>query len=78
MRALEAGAAAGYLLKGSLRKDLVQAIRDVYGGRRRIQPEVAHEMAENISTDRLSVREIEALRLVAVGRSNKIVPIACT
>jgi DNA-binding NarL/FixJ family response regulator len=42
-RAMEAGA-AGYLLKGSLRKELVQAIRDVHGGRRRIQPEVANEM----------------------------------
>src|SRR6201996_6884501 len=35
-RALQAGA-AGYLLKGSLRKELVQAIRDIHGGRRRIQ-----------------------------------------
>lgn len=71
-RAKEAGA-VGYLLKGSLRKELVQAIRDVHGGRRRIQPEVAHEMAENISADRLSAREIEVLRLVAAGQSNKIV-----
>ena len=71
-RAMEAGA-AGYLLKGSLRKELVQAIRDVHGGRRRIQPEVAHEMAENIVADRLSAREVEVLRLVAAGQSNKIV-----
>jgi DNA-binding NarL/FixJ family response regulator len=71
-RAMEAGA-VGYLLKGSLRKELVQAIRDVHGGRRRIQPEVAHEMAENIISDRLSAREIEVLRLVAAGQSNKIV-----
>ena len=71
-RAMEAGA-AGYLLKGSLRKELVQAIRDVHGGRRRIQPEVAHEMAENISSDRLSAREVEVLRLVGAGQSNKIV-----
>jgi DNA-binding NarL/FixJ family response regulator len=71
-RAMEAGA-AGYLLKGSLRKELVQAIRDVHGGRRRIQPEVANEMAENIIADRLSAREIEVLRLVAAGQSNKIV-----
>lgn len=72
MRALEAGA-AGYLLKGSLRKELVQAIRDVHGGKRRIQPEVAHEMAENFSADRLSAREIEVLRIVAAGQPNKIV-----
>ena len=72
MRALEAGA-VGYLLKGSLRKELVQAIRDVHGGRRRIQPEVAHEMAENISSDRLSAREVQVLRIVAAGQPNKIV-----
>ncbi len=71
-RALQAGA-AGYLLKGSLRKELVQAIRDVHAGRRRIQPEVAQDMAENISADRLSSREIDVLRSVAAGHSNKIV-----
>lgn len=71
-RALEAGA-AGYLLKGSLRKELVQAIRDVHGGRRRIQPEVAHDMAENVSSDRLSAREVQVLRIVAAGQPNKIV-----
>jgi DNA-binding NarL/FixJ family response regulator len=71
MRALEAGA-AGYLLKGSMHKELVQAIRDVHGGRRRIPPEVAHEMAENIGADRLSAREIEVLR-VAAGQPNKLV-----
>ena len=71
-RALQAGA-AGYLLKGSLRKELVQAIRDVHAGRRRIQPEVAQDMAQNISGDRLSGREIDVLRSVAAGQSNKIV-----
>jgi DNA-binding NarL/FixJ family response regulator len=71
-RALEAGA-VGYLLKGSLRKELVQAIRDIHDGRRRIQPEIAHDLAENFSADRLSTREIEVLRTVATGCSNKIV-----
>jgi DNA-binding NarL/FixJ family response regulator len=71
-RALQAGA-VGYLLKGSLRKELVQAIRDVHAGRRRIQPEVAQDMAQNISGDRLSSREIDVLRSVAAGQSNKIV-----
>jgi DNA-binding NarL/FixJ family response regulator len=71
-RALQAGA-VGYLLKGSLRKELVQAIRDVHAGRRRIQPEVAQDMAQNISGDRLSGREIDVLRSVAAGQSNKIV-----
>lgn len=71
-RALEAGA-AGYLLKGSLRKELVQAIRDVHEGRRRIQPEIAHDLAEHFSSDRLSPREVEVLRSVSAGQSNKIV-----
>jgi len=69
-RALEAGA-AGYLLKGALRKELIQAIRDVHAGRKRIQPEVALDLANYIADDRLSPREIVVLRQVADGRSNK-------
>jgi DNA-binding NarL/FixJ family response regulator len=71
-RALRAGA-DGYLLKGALRKELVGAIRDIHSGRRRIQPEVAQDLAEYIDSDRLSVRETEVLRCVAAGCSNKVV-----
>jgi DNA-binding NarL/FixJ family response regulator len=71
-RALKAGA-DGYLLKGSLRKELVQAIRDIHGGRRRIQPEIAQDLAEHFDGDRLSSREVEVLRCVAAGCSNKSV-----
>jgi DNA-binding NarL/FixJ family response regulator len=71
-RALQAGA-DGYLLKGSLRKELVQAIRDIHSGRRRIQPEIAQDMAEHFDADRLSSRETEVLRCVATGCSNKAV-----
>ena len=71
-RALMAGA-DGYLLKGSLRKELVQAIRDVHNGKRRIQPEVAQDLAEHYDADRLSVREVDVLRCVAAGCSNKVV-----
>ncbi|WP_114206011.1 response regulator transcription factor [Acidisarcina polymorpha] len=71
-RALKAGA-AGYLLKGSLRKELVQAIRDVHQGRRRIQPEIACDLAGHFDADILSAREIEVLRSVAEGCSNKVV-----
>ena len=71
-RALQAGA-DGYLLKGSLRKELVQAIRDIHSGRRRIQPEVAQDLAEHFDADRLSMREIEVLRSVAEGCANKVV-----
>jgi DNA-binding NarL/FixJ family response regulator len=72
LRAIKAGA-FGYLLKGSLRKELVQAIRDVHQGKRRIQAEVASELAEHFDEDRLSVREIEVLRNVSAGCSNKTV-----
>jgi DNA-binding NarL/FixJ family response regulator len=71
-RALRAGA-DGYLLKGTLRKELVGAIRDIHSGRRRIQPEIAQDLAEHFDADRLSSREVEVLRCVAGGCSNKVV-----
>jgi DNA-binding NarL/FixJ family response regulator len=71
-RALRAGA-DGYLLKGTLRKELVGAIRDIHSGRRRIQPEIAQDLAEHFDADRLSSREVEVLRCVAAGCSNKVV-----
>jgi DNA-binding NarL/FixJ family response regulator len=69
-RAMKAGAAA-YLLKSSLRKELVVAIRDVHAGRRRVSAQVAESMAVHAVDDRLSEREIEILRLVAEGDPNK-------
>lgn len=71
-RALKAGA-VGYLLKGTLRKELIDTIRVVHSGRRRIPPEIASEIAEHVSADELTVRETEVLRRVADGCSNKIV-----
>ena len=71
-RALQAGA-DGYLLKGSMRKELVQAIRDIHSGRRRIQAEIAQDLAEHFDGDRLSLREISVLRCVSAGSSNKVV-----
>jgi DNA-binding NarL/FixJ family response regulator len=71
-RALKAGA-LGYLLKSMLRKDLIDTIRIVHGGGRRIPPEIASELAEHMCADALSPREIEVLRSVAAGHSNKIV-----
>ena len=71
-RALKAGA-AGYLLKGMLRNDLINTIRTVHAGGRRIPPEIALELAEHLSADALSSREIEVLRSVAAGHSNKLV-----
>jgi|ERR1700752_273529 len=71
-RAFEAGA-SGYLLKNMLRKELVDTIRCVHGGKKRIPPEIAVEMAEHHADDALSEREIEVLRLVAAGSANKMV-----
>lgn len=71
-RALKAGA-AGYLLKSMLRRDLVDTIRVVHSGKRRIPPEIAQSLAEHQADDLLTEREIDVLQLVAAGRSNKIV-----
>ena len=71
-KALKLGA-VGYLLKGMLRTELVDTIRLVHAGHRRIPPEIASGIAEHVSADALSEREIEVLRVVATGCSNKIV-----
>jgi DNA-binding NarL/FixJ family response regulator len=69
-RALKAGAYA-YVLKGLVRKELLDTIRAVHAGHRRIHPDVATELAAHVGEAALSAREIEVLRLVAVGNSNK-------
>jgi DNA-binding NarL/FixJ family response regulator len=68
-RALKAGA-RGYMLKSMPPKDLVDAIRRVHTGKKRIPPEVAARLAEHFSGDSLSEREIEVLRHVAEGSKN--------
>lgn len=72
LRALKAGA-AGYLLKNMLRKELLETIRIVHSGKRRIPPEIAAELADHVTDDALTDREVEILRLVATGNSNKII-----
>lgn len=69
-QAMKAGA-AGYLVKSSLRKELVDTIREVHAGRRRLSPEIAEKVAVHSVDDRLSAREVELLRLVAEGHPNK-------
>jgi len=71
-RALSLGA-VGYLLKGTLRSELIDTIRAVHAGLRRIPADIANDLAEHYSADALSPREIEVLRIVAAGCSNKIV-----
>lgn len=70
LRALRAGA-SGYLLKSSLRRELIETIRAVHAGRRHLQSEVAHEIAVNAIGEALTDREVEVLRRVASGRPNK-------
>jgi DNA-binding NarL/FixJ family response regulator len=74
LRAFKAGA-VGYLLKNMLRKELLDTIRIVDSGRRRIPPEIARELGEHIVDDELSDREIEVLKLIAAGTSNKIIAV---
>jgi DNA-binding NarL/FixJ family response regulator len=70
VRAFKAGA-SGYLLKSMVLKELVETIRIVHSGRKRIPPEIAVEMAEHHADDALTEREIEVLRQVAAGNANK-------
>lgn len=69
-RAIKAGA-AGYLLKGMLRKDLLDTIREVHAGKRRIPPDIAMAMAQHHADDGLTPREVEVLQRVASGHANK-------
>ena len=71
-RAIKAGV-YGYLLKSMLRKELVETIRIVHAGRKRIPPEIAVELAEHHTDDALTGREIDVLRQVASGKANKII-----
>ena len=68
--ALRAGARA-YVLKGNVHLELLETIRTVHEGRKKMPPEIATELAEHATEDDLSVREIEVLRLIAAGNSNK-------
>ena len=70
LRALKAGA-QGYILKGHVRRELLETIRAVHAGQKRIPPEVAAELAEHATDDELTSREIDVLRLIAAGNANK-------
>lgn len=72
VRALKAGARA-YLLKSLLHRELLDTIRSVHAGNKRIPPEIAAELADHAADDQLTAREIEVLRLIAAGSANKIV-----
>jgi DNA-binding NarL/FixJ family response regulator len=70
VRALRAGA-RGYILKRHVHRELLETIRAVDAGQKRIPPEIAADMADHATDDELTRREIDVLQLVAAGSSNK-------
>lgn len=69
-RAFAAGARS-YMLKSTLPNDLTEAIRQVHAGKKSVPPEVAVRIAEHMSEDALSEREVEVLKLAASGNRNR-------
>jgi DNA-binding NarL/FixJ family response regulator len=69
-RALDAGA-QGYVIKGMVREELLDAIRTVHAGKKRLPAAVAQALAEHISGDMVSPREIQVLSLMSAGKRNK-------
>ena len=72
LKALKAGARA-YILKGHVHRELLETIRAVHAGQKRIPPDIAAQLAEHATDDALSSREIGVLRLIAAGNSNKLI-----
>ena len=72
VRALQAGA-RGYILKGHVHTELMETIRAVHAGQKRIPGDIAAELAEHLADDNLTQREIDVLRLIAAGNSNKLI-----
>jgi DNA-binding NarL/FixJ family response regulator len=72
LRALKAGA-RGYVLKGHVHRELLETIRAVHAGQKGIPPDIAAELAEHAGDDELTTREIDVLRLIAGGNSNKLI-----
>jgi DNA-binding NarL/FixJ family response regulator len=69
-RALEAGA-RGYMLKSMPPKDLVEVVRQVHAGKKRIPPQLAAQLAEHMSDEVLTEREVEVLGQIAGGNRNR-------
>jgi DNA-binding NarL/FixJ family response regulator len=69
-RALEAGA-QGYVVKGIVRDELLDIIRGVHAGKRRLPAAVAQKLAEHMGDESISPRELEVLSLIAAGKRNK-------
>ena len=72
LKALKAGA-RGYVLKEHVHRQILEAIRAVHAGQKRIPPDIAAELAQHAVDDELTAREIDVLRLIAGGNSNKLI-----
>jgi DNA-binding NarL/FixJ family response regulator len=70
LRAMKAGA-RGYLLKTLLDRELLETIRAVHAGRKMLSAEASYELADHATSDALTPAELEVLRLIASGHSNK-------
>jgi len=70
LRAIKAGA-RGYIVKGHVHRELLDAIRSVHAGHKRIPPEIAADLADHAADDQLSSRELDVLRLIGAGNANK-------
>jgi len=70
LRALKAGARA-YLLKSTMKRELLDTVRVVHSGRKSLSPEVSIGLAEHVADDPLTPAEIRVLRLIAEGNANK-------
>ncbi len=70
LKAIRAGA-RGYVVKAHVHRELMDAIRSVHAGHKRIPPEIATKLAEHAAEDELSSREVDVVRLIAAGNPNK-------
>jgi DNA-binding NarL/FixJ family response regulator len=69
-RAVQAGA-QGYLLKDTSLRDMVEAIREVHAGKRYIPRDIAARLAERMMRAELTARELEILKMLSRGLTNK-------
>jgi two-component system NarL family response regulator len=74
-RSLQAGART-YLLKTAARNELIDTIRAVHAGERSISPAVGARLAERMMHPELTAREMEVLRLIVKGKTNKEIAVA--
>jgi DNA-binding NarL/FixJ family response regulator len=72
VRALKAGA-AGYLAKDAVPEELIDTIRRVHAGRKIVSPQVAEKLAAHVTDDPLTPAEIDVLRLIAAGNTNRLI-----